>query len=291
MFHVLLLILGVMVLSINWYPGHMVKARKEIKENIKLVDVVVILLDARAPFSCRNMDLEKMVQGKKVVMVLNKMDLVLPAARKEYIELLRQEGYPAVSVDSVSGKGTKGALQAIVYAFKGKAEEMQKKGRRLRPIRVMVVGVPNVGKSTFLNCLVGKKMAKTGAKPGVTKGKQWFRVREDLEFMDTPGLMWPKIEKKEQGFRLALLDIIGENAYDYYDVALYLIRVLKEKSPQVLRDRFQLQDLDEEEVKILEEISKKRGYFLRRGEPDLAKTCKMLVQEFRKGNLGRISLD
>ncbi len=290
-FYVLLLTLEVIVLSINWYPGHMVKARKEIKENIKLIDVVIILLDARAPFSCRNMELERMASGKKIVMVLTKIDLAPPAVIRKYIKKLRVEGHMAAAIDSISGKGSKEVLEAISYAFKDKAEKLQKRGRRLRPIRVMVVGVPNVGKSTFLNCLVGRKMVKTGAKPGVTRGKQWIRVREDIEFMDTPGLMWPKIVEEEQGLKLALLDIIGENAYDYYDVALYLIRVLKEKSPQVLRDKFRLQCIDKEDEKILKNISEKRGYLLRGGEPDLDKTCRMLLQDFRRGSLGRMSLD
>jgi len=279
------------MLVINWYPGHMVKAKKEIQENIKLVDIVIILLDARAPFSCRNMDLEKIAGKKKVIIVLNKIDLASHSATGEYMHQLKEEGNPVVCIDSARGKGTKEVLQVIRNAFKDKAEEMLKKGRRVRPARVMVVGVPNVGKSTFLNCLVGKKMAKTGARPGITRGKQWVRVREDIEFMDTPGLMWPKVEEEEQGLKLALLNIVGENAYNEYDIALYLIRVLKEKLPRTLLDKYKLQNLDKAEVEILEDITRKRGYLLKGGGLDLEKTCRLLLQDFRKGNLGHISLD
>jgi len=196
-----------------------------------------------------------------------------------------------VCMDSTTGKGMKEVLQAIRIAYKDKAEAMLKKGRRVRPVRVMVTGVPNVGKSTFLNCLVGKKMAKTGAKPGITRGKQWIRIRNDMEFMDTPGLMWPKITEEEQGLKLALLNILGEKAYKENDIACYLIKVLKEKSPRTLLDRYKLQDLDKNENELLKDITIKRGYLLKMGKLDLEKTCKLILQDFRKGNLGQIGLD
>ncbi|MEN6348449.1 MAG: ribosome biogenesis GTPase YlqF [Syntrophomonas sp.] len=278
-------------MSINWYPGHMVKARKEIEENIKLVDIAVILLDARAPFSCRNMDLEKIARRKKVIIILNKKDLAYPPATRMYANRLRKEGYKVAAMDSLSGKGAKEVLELIKEAFEESSEKFKQKGRRVRAARVMIMGVPNIGKSTFLNNLVGRKMARTGAKPGITRGKQWVRVREDIEFMDTPGLMWPKLEGEEQGLKLALLNIVGEKAYSEYDVSLFLIRVLKKKSPQTLTEKFKIKDSDKLEEELLAEIALARGHLLKEGKPDLDKTCTLLLQDFRKGNLGRISLD
>ncbi len=278
-------------MAINWYPGHMVKAKREIKENLKLVDIVVMLLDARAPFSCRNADLEAMAGKKPIVFILNKMDLAHPGQVKAYKKQLEKDGFAVGVIDSISGKGLKEVLNELRKAYEPIAQQMLDKGRRVRPARVMVVGVPNLGKSTFLNCMVGKKMAKTGAKPGVTKGKQWIRVREDIEFMDTPGLMWPKVDNEEQGYKLALLDIVGENAYSEYHVALYLIKALQAKAPEVLKEKFKLDSIEGSAEKLLEAISLKRGHLVKGGEPDLEKTAKILLQDFRKGNIAHICLD
>lgn len=278
-------------MAINWYPGHMVKAKREIEENVKLVDIVLMLLDARAPFSCRNRDLEKIVSRKKLVFILNKMDLASPNCTQQYQKTLQDEGYLVAVMDSSSGKGAKDVMQTIKDAYQEQADQMLAKGRRVRSPRVMVVGVPNIGKSTFLNCLVGQKAARTGAKPGLTRGKQWVRVREDIEFMDTPGLMWPKVEDEEQGLKLALLNIVGENAYNEYDVALYLTKILKEKAPQVIFTKYKVENVDRGEVEIMEDIARKRGYLNKGGVPDIDKTCSLLIQDYRRGNLGKISLD
>jgi ribosome biogenesis GTPase A len=278
-------------MAINWYPGHMVKAKREIAENIKLVDIVLMLLDARAPFSCRNPELEKMINRKKIILILNKMDLASPVSTQQYIQSLQQEGFPAAPMDSSFGKGSKEVLQLIKSVYQQQAEEMLSKGRRVRSPRVMVVGVPNIGKSTFLNCLVGKKVAQTGAKPGVTRGKQWVRVREDIEFMDTPGLMWPKVGDEEQGLKLALLNIVGENAYEEYDVAIYLLKTIQDKSPQIFFTRYKVEDIKLDAEAMLAEIARNRGYLNKGGTPDIDKTCHLLLQDYRRGNLGRISLD
>lgn len=278
-------------MSINWYPGHMVKAKREIEENLKLVDIVVILLDARAPFSCRNPELERMLKSKRNLVVLNKMDLADSAATKRYQEQLQSEGFTTAAMDSLSGRGAKEVLQAIKTAYKPIGEEFVRRGRRIRPARVMVVGVPNIGKSTFLNCLAGRKMAKTGAKPGITRGKQWVRVREDIEFLDTPGLMWPRINNPEQGLKLALLDIVGENAYSEEEVALYLLGFLSAKAPEILKTSLKLEDPGQPVPELLANIARKRGHLLKGGKLDTAKTCKLLLLDYRRGNLGRISLD
>ncbi len=278
-------------MNINWYPGHMVKAKRAIEENIKLVDIVVMLLDARAPFSCRNPELEKIARRKKIVMVLNKADLAASASTKAYIKKLTDQGMVAVAMDSIHGKGQKEVIEALRMAYQDKADIMISKGNRVRPARVMITGVPNIGKSTFLNTLVGQKAARTGAKPGITRGKQWVRVRDDIEFMDTPGLMWPKIDNTEQGLKLALLNIIGENAYKEEEVALYLINILQTRFPKVLSDYYKVTDLGVSNAEILEHISRKRGHLLKGGSLDLEKTCKHLLIDYRSGTLGRISLD
>lgn len=278
-------------MAINWYPGHMVKARREIQENMKLVDIVAMLLDARAPFSCRNSDLEEMSRSKKLLFVLNKMDLATPDATRSYIDRLREAGFHAVAVDSVTGKGLPDVIRMIKSLYKPLAEEMERKGRRIRPARVMIVGVPNIGKSTFLNCLVGKKMVQTGARPGITRGKQWVRVREDIELMDTPGLMWPKVESEEQGCKLALLNIVGDKSYEEYEIGLFLLKILQEKAPEVLKNKLKVSDPNQGTEALMAEIARKRGHLLKGGALDLSKTCTMLLQDFRKGQLGQLSLD
>lgn len=278
-------------MSINWYPGHMVKAKREIAENVKLVDIVAILLDARAPFSCRNPELERIARRKQIIIVLNKMDLASPLATRQYVQALQKEGFPTAAIDSTSGRGAKEVIQVIKTAYQEQANDMIQRGRRVRAARVMIVGVPNIGKSTFLNCLAGKKVARTGAKPGITRGKQWIRVREDIEFMDTPGLMWPKVEVEEQGLKLAVLNIVGENAYNEEDVALYLIRTLVKLDPQALLEHFKLESLNKSEPELLQDMARNRGHLLKGGLLDTDKTCIMLLQDFRKGNMGRISLD
>ncbi len=278
-------------MNINWYPGHMVKARREIEKNLKMVDMVLILLDARAPFSCRNIDLERIAAKKRIIMIFSKEDLADPKDTRKFVAQFAAEGIPVATINSLDGRGSKGVLQLISDTFREKAEQMLARGRRVRAMRVMVAGVPNVGKSTFLNCLVGKKVAQTGAKPGVTRGQQWIRIREDIELMDTPGLMWPKVEHESQGKKLALLNIVGENAYNEYEIALFLLETLKDKKPEVLLDKLKLKDLNKSTEEILDDISMVRGHLIKEGRPDTAKTCQLLLQDFRKGKLGRISLD
>lgn len=278
-------------MTINWYPGHMVRARRDIEESLKLVDIVLMLVDARAPLSCRNPDLESLARRKKIVMILNKDDLADPSATRSFLKHLRQEGVMAVAMDSLKGQGRRGVLDTIQKAYEDQRQDMLRRGRRVRPARIMVAGVPNVGKSTFLNSLAGQKMARTGARPGVTRGKQWIRVREDMELMDTPGLLWPKIESEEQGLKLALLNIVGENAYEEYEVALYLLKVIRQQAPQAFIEYYKLDQVAEDDQQLLMDISLKRGHLIKGGHPDPEKTARQMISDFRAGNLGRITLD
>ncbi|MDO4540133.1 MAG: ribosome biogenesis GTPase YlqF [Syntrophomonadaceae bacterium] len=278
-------------MTINWYPGHMVKARREIQENIKLVDAVAMLVDARAPVSCLNPDLEQLAQKRPVVYVLNKADLAEEAAMNAVLRQWKAEGRLAVAADSLNGRGMADVLNVFRAAFEPTKADLLRRGRRVRPMRVMVVGVPNVGKSTFLNRLVGQKIAVTGAKPGVTRGRQWVRLREDIELMDTPGLMWPKVDSDEQGLKLALLDIVGENSYEEYKVALYLLNLLRTKHPGVFLRRFQLRELPESDEELLQAIGRRLGHLIKGGAVEVEKTAKVLLLDFRRGKMGRFSLD
>lgn len=278
-------------MSVNWFPGHMVKARREIKENLKLVDIIIEIVDARAPESTRNHELEEMFAGKPVLMVLNKKDMVQPDDINRWQNRLAKKGITAVGVNSTSGEGIQSVLKGIEKLYQPTAEAMTNKNWRVRPPRVMVVGIPNVGKSTFLNSIIKRKAARTGPQPGVTRGKQWVRVEGKIDLLDTPGLMWPKVEGKEQGLRLAALGVIGEKAYKNLDVARYIIRTVKEKNSEALKVRFKLNPEPEwDDSKWLEAVARRKG-FLIDGEPDMERVALLILNEFRKGLIVKTAIE
>lgn len=276
-------------MNIQWYPGHMTKAKRAMKEDIKLIDLVIELVDARVPLSSRNPDIDDLAKGKARMVLLNKSDLADERVNAQWAAWFEAKNIHAVKVDS-RNKGTLKQVQSVVQeACKEKIERDRKRGIMNRPIRTMVVGIPNVGKSTFINSFAGKACAKTGNKPGVTKGNQWIRLNKSLELLDTPGILWPKFEDQVVGIRLALIGSINDEILNKDELALELIRFLQKKYPNVLEDKYQTDASDA--VGILNQIAKARACLSKGGELDLAKASRLLIDDFRNGKLGKITLE
>lgn len=276
---------------INWYPGHMKKTKDLIKSNLKLIDVVVELFDARIPISSKNPDIDVIIGNKPKIIVLNKHDLSDPKILIDWLNYYSSIGIKAIPFNSLTGEGLNKLLDAIKEATKDKVDALKKKGRKTRPMRVMIVGIPNVGKSSLINKLVGKKSAKTGNKPGVTKGKQWIRIRKDIELFDTPGILWPKIDDINVGLHLAFTGSIKDEILDTNELCLKLIEVLSEKYPQNLMKRYKLKEINEDPLITLENIGKNRGCLCAGGEIDYTKVSNIVLDEFRKGKIGKITLE
>jgi len=278
-------------MHINWYPGHMKKTKDLIKTNLKLVDVVVELLDARIPLSSRNPAFDELVGQKPRVVALNKFDLADPSITKAWIEDYKSKGVTAIPVNALTGAGMKDLLAAVKDAGSARVDKRVAKGADRSSVRVMIVGIPNVGKSSLINNLVGKKTAKTGNKPGVTKGKQWIRIRSDIDLFDTPGILWPKIEDQNVGMKLAYTGAIKDEILHIDDIAFHLLALLKEKYPELLKTRYKFEELSEETIEIMDEIGRKRGCIKRGKELDYDKVARLVLDEYRKGVMGRITLE
>ena len=279
-------------MNYQWYPGHMTKARRMMQEDIKLIDLVIELVDARVPLSSRNPDIDELGKNKSRLILLNKADLADKSANKKWTEFFQQKGYYVQEVDSRSGAGMKAISAIIQEACKEKIERDRKRGIKNRPVRAMVVGIPNVGKSTFINTYAGKACAKTGNKPGVTKGKQWIRLNKNVELLDTPGILWPKFEDQAVGMRLALIGSINDEILNIDELALELIQYLRNAYPGTLEKRYQCEEVAEKEaLQILEEVAKLRGCLIKGGELDYGKASRLLMDDFRSGKLGRITLE
>ena len=279
-------------MNYQWYPGHMTKARRMMREEIKLIDLVIELVDARVPLSSRNPDIDELGKNKSRLILLNKADLADKSANKKWTEFFQQKGYFVQEVDSRSGAGMKAISAIIQEACKEKIERDRKRGIKNRPVRAMVVGIPNVGKSTFINTYAGKACAKTGNKPGVTKGKQWIRLNKNVELLDTPGILWPKFDDQEVGLRLAYIGSINDEILNIDELALELIQYLRNAYPGTLEKRYQCEEAAEKEaLQILEEVAKLRGCLIKGGELDYGKASRLLMDDFRSGKLGRITLE
>lgn len=277
-------------MNFQWYPGHMTKARRQMQEDIKLIDLVIELVDARIPMSSRNPDIDELGKNKYRLILMNKSDLADEAQTGKWSEYFREQGFFVVALDARRKNGMKQITEAVMEACKEKIERDRKRGIKNRPVRAMVVGIPNVGKSTFINSYAGKAVAKTGNKPGVTKGKQWIRLNKDVELLDTPGILWPKFEDQTVGLRLALVGSMNDQILNIDELAISLIDCLKRDYPGVLAARYEVNE-QEENVAILYGIAAKRMCVGKGGEMDYSKAAALLIDEFRSGALGRITLD
>lgn len=275
--------------ALQWYPGHMKRAKDIILENLKLVDVVVELLDARAPFSSKNPMLDEILKEQTRIIALNKSDLADTNATKDYIAYFKENGLQAVPVSSINGL-PKNLIKAIETAATPKTEKLAKAGVKKRAARVMILGIPNVGKSTLINTIAGQNKAKAANTPGLTRNKQWVKIGKNLELLDTPGILWPKFDSLQAGLNLAFLGSISDDVYDNEKVALLLIEKLKSISKEQIQERFKLETLDKQPTEILEDIGKKRGCLVKGGIVDMLKAAKIVLSEFRSGKLGRCTL-
>ena len=277
-------------MQVQWYPGHMTKAKRMMLEDIKLIDLVIELIDARVPTSSRNPDIDEIAKGKSRLAVLNKSDLADPRKNDEWLKYYQNKGTPALLVDSRNRTGFAPIGKAIEEACKAKIERDRKRGIINRPVRAMVVGIPNVGKSTFINSMCKKASAKTGNKPGVTKGKQWINLNKNVELLDTPGILWPRFDNELTGMHLAFIGSINDEIVDEVELAMELMNYLKKSYAGVLFNRYEVDESKETPV-ILNDIAIKRGCLKKGNETDYSKAANILLDDFRSGKLGRITIE
>lgn len=277
-------------MNVQWYPGHMTKARRMMQEDMKLIDLVIELVDARIPHSSRNPDIDSLAGNKSRILLLNKADLADEKKNKIWAQHYREKGCFVLEINSRTRSGMKQLAQLVKEACQEKLERDRRRGIKNRPIRAMVVGIPNVGKSTFINSFVGQSCTKTGNRPGVTKGKQWIRVSKELELLDTPGILWPKFEDSLVGQHLAFIGSVNDEILQTEELALLLIELLQKEYPQALKERYQLEG-EPEAPAVMEEICKRRGCYKKGMEPDYHKVAGLLLDEFRNGQLGKMTLE
>ena len=279
-------------MNIQWFPGHMTKAERMIEENMKLVDAVCEIIDARIPFSSRNPDIDRLAGAKPRLVILNRVDQADPAVTSSWRAYFKSLGLPVLETDCKSGKGVNGFSAAIRSLLKEKLAEYAAKGQGTRPLRVMILGIPNVGKSTFINKVAGRKAAKASDKPGVTRGKQWIAIDSGLDLLDTPGILWPRFDSQTVGENLAFTGAVRDEILDRETLSANLMLRLREHYPQCIEQRYKFApDPDANGYELLEAAAKKRGFLISKGEYDLERMSAVLLDEFRDGRLGRISLE
>ncbi len=279
-------------MNIHWYPGHMTKTKRLILENLKIIDVVIELVDARAPFSSKNPDIDEFAQNKPKIILLNKADLANQEITSKWHKWYESQGAKVIEVNSMSGAGVSKVMETARNLMKDKIEADRKRGRINRPVRAMVVGIPNVGKSTFINKLVGRASTKTGDRPGVTRGKQWVKVKRGFELLDMPGILWPRFEDKGVALNLAFIGSIKDDILDTVTLAYHLITRLQEIEPLAITNRYKVELRPEDSSdEIFEKIARKRGFIIAGGGIDELRTAQIILDEFRGGILGKISIE
>ncbi len=279
-------------MNIQWFPGHMTKAQRMIEDNVKLVDAVCEIIDARIPRASRNPDIDRLAAGKPRLVILNRVDLADPVLTKRWREYFERQGVAVLETDAKSGKGVGGFVPAVRRLLDAKLKEYEAKGQVGRPLRVMILGIPNVGKSTFINKVAGRKAAIAGDKPGVTRGRQWISIDKSLDLLDTPGILWPKFDSQEVGELLAVTNAIKADVVDKETLGANFMLRLRRMYPDALRERYKIEP-DEElnGYELLEAAAKKRGFLVSRGEYDIERMANTLLNEYHDGKLGRLTLE
>lgn len=278
-------------MKVQWYPGHMTKAKRAMQEDIRLVDLIIELVDARAPLSSRNPDIDELGKGKARLILLNKADLAFEAANEAWSRYFKSKGLFVMKLDARNRGSMKAIIPHIMEACHEKLERDQRRGIQNRPIRAMVAGIPNVGKSTFINSLAGKAAAKTGNKPGVTKGNQWIRLNKQVELLDTPGILWPRFDDEEAGTRLAFLGSVNDEILNKEEMAAELITWLTGTQPGLLGKHYGIDEEGKTPFELLESLAKARACLLQGGRLDTLRASRLLLDDFRGGRLGRITLE
>lgn len=276
--------------SFNWYPGHMTKAKRMMQEDIKFNDIVIELIDARIPMSSRNPDIDDLAKNKYRLILLNKSDLADERVTVKWVEFFEKQGIKVIKLDSRQRSGMKSVNNAILEVCKEKIERDRKRGIINRPVRAMIVGIPNVGKSTFINSFAGKACAKTGNKPGVTKGKQWIRLNKTVELLDTPGILWPKFDNEKIANDLAFIGSINDQILNLTELSLKFIESVKNDYAGIFTSRYDIEEKDDG-VTMLGDIAIARGCLKKGGEPDYDKAAALIFDDFRSGKLGKISIE
>lgn len=279
-------------MNIQWYPGHMTKARRMIEDNIKLVDIVCEIIDGRIPLSSRNPDIDEIAASKPRLIIFNRIDQADPNVTERWVNYFSAQGHGVMKTDSQSGKGVKAFSQKIKGVLKDELERRRAKGQVGKPIRAMIVGVPNVGKSSFINRIAGRRAAEASDKPGVTRGKQWIKIENGLELLDTPGILWPKFESQRVGENLAFTGAVKDDILDRETLAANLIVRLMENYPDRIEARYKFKpESDKNGFELLEQAARKRGFLISGGDVDLERMAAILLDEFRGGKLGRVTLE
>ena len=280
-------------MNYQWYPGHMTKAKRMMQENISLIDLVIELLDARVPLSSRNPDIDDLGKNKSRLILLNKSDLADAESNKRWMQFIKEKGFYVLEVNAKTGQGLKAIQGMVREACKEKIERDRRRGIKNRPVRAIVVGIPNVGKSTFINSFAGKACTKTGNKPGVTKGKQWIRLNKELELLDTPGILWPKFESEEVGCKLAMIGSMNDEILQMTELADALVAYLLSHYRDALLGRYQIEENGQSLTvrEVMEMVCKNRMCYKKGQEPDYEKASALVIDDFRSGRIGRITLE